>query len=392
MQNIKINSFKYELPRIEIVERKGIGHPDTICDSVVDRIAINLVNYYLKKFNEIFHFNVDKALLVAGEAQTKFGGGKIIKPMKLFLGDRATFKVGNEEIPLEEIAKKSVLEWIKENLRFVNEENLEIISEIKHGSQELTSIFKRKKEELLPANDTSALVGYAPLTRLEKSVLETEKYLNSKEFKKRFPESGEDIKVMGLREDSNYTYTIAMAFVDRFVKNEDDYFKKKDEIKEEIKRFLKEKFDIDASLYLNTLDEKGKGEEGCYLTVTGTSAEAGDSGEVGRGNRVNGIISLNRPAGSEAAPGKNMVSHVGKIYNLLAFDIANKIYERIRKHNYVWLLSQIGRPVNKPLIISVEVDNLDKREEEIVREIIEKRFETLKDFINDLIKGKFSVC
>jgi S-adenosylmethionine synthetase len=391
MQNIKINSFKYSLPRIEIVERKGIGHPDTICDSIADRFALNLTQYYLKKFNQIFHFNVDKALLVAGETKPKFGGGKVLKPMKIFFGDRATYRIGNEEIPLEEILKQSVYSWLKENLRFVREENVEVISEVKHGSQELTSIFKRK-EEYLPANDTSALVGYAPLTTLERSVLELEGYLNSKDFKKNYPESGEDIKVMGLREDNSFTYTIAMAFVDRFVKSEDDYFRKKDEIKEEIRRFLNEKFGIKAELYLNTLDEKGKGEEGCYLTVTGTSAEVADSGEVGRGNRVNGVIALNRPAGSEAAPGKNMVSHVGKIYNLLAFDIANKIYERIRKHNYVWLLSQIGRPVNKPLIVSVEVDSLEKNEEEIVREIVLKRFETLKDFIRDLIEGKFKVC
>jgi S-adenosylmethionine synthetase len=391
MQNIKINSFRYVLPKIEIVERKGIGHPDTICDSIADRFALNLAQYYLKKFNQIFHFNVDKALLVAGETKTKFGGGKILKPMKFFFGDRATYKIDNEDVPIDEILNHSVYGWLKENLRFVSEKEVEVINEVKHGSEELTSIFKRK-EEYLPANDTSALVGYAPLTTLEKSVLELERYLNSKDFKKRFPESGEDIKVMGLREDNNFTFTIAMAFVDRFVKSEDDYFKKKDEIKEEIKNFLKQKFEVKAEVYLNTLDERGKGEEGCYLTVTGTSAESADSGEVGRGNRVNGIIALNRPAGSEAAPGKNMISHVGKIYNLLAFDIASKIYEKIRKHNYVWLLSQIGRSVNKPLVISVEVDNLNKSEEEVVKEIVEKRFETLKDFIKELIEGKFKVC
>jgi S-adenosylmethionine synthetase len=391
MLNIKVNSFKYSQPKIEIVERKGIGHPDTICDSIADRFSLNLTQYYLKKYNQIFHFNVDKALLVAGESKTKFGGGKILKPMKIFFGDRATYRVNEEEVPLDEILEKSVYEWLKENLRFVSEKEIEIINEVKQGSEELTSIFKRK-EEFLPANDTSALVGYAPLTILEKSVLELERYLNSKEFKRKFPESGEDIKIMGLRDNSNFIYTVAMAFVDRFVKNEDDYFKKKDEIKEEMKNFLNTNFGIEADIYLNTLDERGRGEEGCYLTVTGTSAEAGDSGEVGRGNRVNGIISLNRPAGSEAAPGKNMVSHVGKIYNLLAFDIANKIYERIGKYNYVWLLSQIGRPINNPLVISIEVDDLDKKEEEIVREIVEKRFETLKDFLKELIEGKFRVC
>ncbi|MFH7880953.1 MAG: methionine adenosyltransferase [Candidatus Aenigmatarchaeota archaeon] len=389
--NLRIASFNYYEPKTEIVERKGIGHPDTICDSIADQISIQLANYYLKRFGRIFHYNIDKALLSAGEAKTKFGGGKIIKPMKLVLGDRATYKIGNEEVPIEEIAKKAIFDWIKNNLRFVNEENLEIINEIKFGSEELTSIFS-KSENFLPANDTSALVGYAPLTLLERSVLELERYLNSFEFKKRFPWSGEDIKVMGLRNDFNFTYTVAIAFVDRFVESEDDYFKKKMEILEEIKNFLKNEFEINANIYLNTLDEKGKKEEGCYLTVTGTSAESADSGEVGRGNRVNGIISLNRPAGSEAAAGKNMVSHVGKIYNVLAFDIANKIYKEIEKANYVWLLSQIGKPVNEPLMIYIEVDNLNEDEKRKVEEIVLKRFETLKEFIKDLVEGKFKVC
>ncbi|MCS7093648.1 MAG: methionine adenosyltransferase [Candidatus Aenigmarchaeota archaeon] len=391
MKNLRISQFRYIEPRIEIVERKGIGHPDTICDSIADQISVELAKYYLKKFGRIFHYNVDKALLSAGEAKTKFGGGKIIKPMKLVFGDRATYKVGNEEVPIFEIVKNSAINWFKTNLRFVGEENLQIVSEIKFGSEELTSIFSRK-EKFLPANDTSALVGYAPLTTLEKSVLELEKYLNSKGFKERYPWSGEDIKVMGMRDDSNFTYTIAMAFVDRYVESESDYFRKKEEILAEINRFLKEKFDISPRLFMNTLDERGKGEEGCYLTVTGTSAESADSGEVGRGNRVNGLICLNRPAGSEAAAGKNMVSHVGKIYNILAFDIANKIYEEIGKHTYVWLLSQIGRPINDPLVISVEVDRLEKDDEKKIVEIVEKRFETLKDFIQDLIDGKFKVC
>jgi S-adenosylmethionine synthetase len=144
MQNIKINSFSYSLPKVEIVERKGIGHPDTICDSIADTIALNLAKYYLKKFNQIFHFNIDKAFLSAGESKTKFGGGKILKPIRFFFGDRATYKVNGEDVPIDEILKNSVYEWLKNNLRFVGENEVEIINEIKIGSEELTSIFKRK--------------------------------------------------------------------------------------------------------------------------------------------------------------------------------------------------------------------------------------------------------
>jgi len=387
---IVVSTFKKTETPIEIVERKGIGHPDTICDSIADYISIKLAQYYLKKFGKILHFNADKALLSAGETKTKFGGGEIIKPMLLVLGDRATYKVGNEELPINEIIEESVYEWLGKNLRFVGKENLKIQNEIKQGSEELTSIFQ--ETEYLPANDTSALVGYAPMTTLEKTVYEIEQYLNSKDFKKEFPETGEDIKVMGLRINDSYKFTTAIAFVDRFIKNEEAYFRAKEEVKEQIKKFLESKYGIKAEIDVNTLDKKGKGEEGCYLTVTGTSAESADSGEVGRGNRVNGIIALNRPAGSEAAAGKNMVSHVGKIYNILAFNIANEIYAKTGKENYVWLLSQIGRKVNNPLIVSVQVNNLEEKEKAIIEDIVKAKFENLKDFINELIAGKYKVA
>ena len=390
MVNLKIASFKSQPKIIEIVERKGIGHPDTICDSIVEKISIELAKCYLKKFGEILHYNIDKALLAAGEAENKFGGGKIIKPMLFVIGDRATSSVESEEVPINEIVENCVYSWFKDNMRFVEKENVKIQNEIKKGSQALQQIFKERKR-FFPANDTSALVGYAPLTKLENAVYKLERFINSSEFKAEYPETGEDVKIMGLRENNNYNFTIAIAFVDRFIDSEENYFKKKEEIKTEIENYLKNEIGLNGNILLNTLDERGRGEDGCYLTVTGTCAEAADSGEVGRGNRVNGLISLNRPAGSEAAAGKNVVSHVGKIYNILSFKIANEIYDVIKKGNYVWLLSQIGKPINEPVAISVEVNNLEESDKKEIEEIVSKNFENIDKFIEDLINGKYKV-
>src|SRR5947199_10784479 len=96
---------------------------------------------------------------------------------------------------------------------------------------------------------------------------------------------------------------------------------------------------------------------GLYLTVLGTSADDGYGGQVGRGNRVNGVIPLNRPTCSEAAAGKNPVSHVGKIYNLLTYEIAQHVHQKISgvREVYVWLLSQIGKPINEPKVAGVEL-------------------------------------
>jgi S-adenosylmethionine synthetase len=380
----------------EIVERKGIGHPDTICDLVLDRVSVELSKEYLKRFGVILHHNADKSLLVAGEVETRFGGGRVKQPMLLVFGDRATTRVGDEEIDVERIAINAAKEWFRKNMRFVDpDEHVKYQVELKPGSAALTDIFERgKKGGFLGANDTSAAVGYAPMSRMERLVLELERYLNSPSFKRNFPESGEDVKVMGIRRKNNISLTVAMAFVDRFVKSEEDYFRKKEEVLEEIKNFLSS-FGFDkVDVTLNALDIRGRGVNGVYLTVLGTSADGGDSGEVGRGNRPNGVIPLNRPVSSEAAAGKNPVSHIGKIYNLFSHHLANVIYERVEgiKEVYVWLVSQIGRPINEPALVLVKVVSDREDFEREVREEVIEEFSRLDRFCEALIRGEIPIC
>ena len=364
-----------EKQKLEIVERKGLGHPDSICDAIMDRVSVELSKEYLKRVGAILHHNADKSLLVAGDAEIRFGGGKVKEPMLLIFGDRATFNADGVEIPVKEIAINAAKRWIRENLRFVDPEiHVRYQVELKPGSPELVDIFKRRTG-VLGANDTSAAVGYAPMTRTEKTVLELEQYINSQDFKRKFPESGEDVKVMGLRKNNELNLTVAMPLVDRYVENEREYFIKKAEILEEIKNFVQEKSDFErVNVKLNTLDVEGRGIHGVYLTVLGTSAESGDSGQVGRGNRVNGVIPLNRPLCSEAAAGKNPVSHVGKIYNLLTHRIAEKVYENVPglEEVYIWLLSQIGKPIDQPAIAAAQVVMKSGNDFEKVRKNIEE--------------------
>lgn len=382
--------------KVEVVERKGTGHPDFICDSIMNQVSVNLCREYMERFGTIMHHNIDKGMLVAGEVKTKFGGGVILKPISIIFGDRATFEVENEFVNVNEIAVNAAKSWIKDNLRYVNEDLIRYQTEIARGSAELTDIFKRK-DAILGANDTSAAVGYAPMSPTEKLVLETERYLNSTDFKKRYPESGEDIKIMGLREKNTITMTIADPLIDHFIESESDYFRKKNELLEEIRMYISERTDFEPLIFLNTLDREGRGMGGIYLTVTGTSAEDADSGQVGRGNRVNGIIPLNRPVSSEAAAGKNPVSHVGKIYNVLSHRIANEIYVNVPdiKEVYVWLLSQIGEPIDQPRIaaaqVIMETGSLESVEHEI-NEVMDRELANIQDFCMELAYGKIPVC
>jgi S-adenosylmethionine synthetase len=401
VRNILVNVLKQtpvEGQQLEIVERKGLGHPDYICDAIMDRISVRLSQEYKSKTGGIRHHNIDKSLLAAGEAETRFGGGTIREPMLLVIGDRATFDVGGVHISVDEIAIQTAKEWLKERLRFVDpEKHVQYQVQLKPGHPELMDIFDRRGR-VLGANDTSAAVGYAPMTRTEQIVLALENHVNSPEFKKRFPESGEDVKVMGFRRNNKLNLTLAMALVDRYVENEKDYFRKKAALEEEISRFVKENTDFEkVNVDLNTLDEKAKGIEGVYITVLGTSAEAGDSGQVGRGNRTNGVIPLNRPFCSEAAAGKNPVSHVGKIYNSLTHKIADDVYSKVSglAEVYIWLLSQIGKPIDQPAIAAAQVvmkqGNSFKSVQREIEEVVDYELENIGTFCSDLASGKISI-
>jgi len=385
--------------RVEIVERKGTGHPDFICDSVMEAISVALSRAYKEAFGAILHHNIDKGLLAAGRANHTFGGGRMIKPMELIIGDRATFSAMGRKIPVGEIAIDAAKKWLRKHLRFLDpEKHVKYRLVLAPGSQELTDIFKRSPA-IKGANDTSALIGYYPLSSTEEAVLGLERHLNSLSFKKKYPETGEDIKVMGLRTGKELEVTVAMPLISPFIHSEDDYFERKELLKREIEEFLRANSGFGRiSVHLNALDERGRGGGGVYLSLLGTSAEDADSGQVGRGNRVNGLISVNRPMGTEAAAGKNPVSHVGKIYNILAHKTAEKIYKNVEgiREVYVLLLSRIGTPVDAPPMASVQV-LLEKgcRLADVsgtATMIVERELSDISSFCDRLAKGTYPVC
>ncbi|MGE5299516.1 MAG: methionine adenosyltransferase, partial [Acidobacteriota bacterium] len=354
---------------------------------------------YKEAFGTILHHNIDKGLLAAGRADHTFGGGRMIKPMELIIGDRATFSAMGRKIPVGEIAVDAAKEWLRKHLRFIDpEKHVKYRLVLAPGSEELTDIFARS-QAIKGANDTSALIGYYPLSSTEEAVLGLERHLNSLSFKKKYPETGEDIKVMGLRTGKELEVTVAMPLISTFIHSEDDYFERKKLLQREIEEFLRVNSGFGRiSVHLNALDQRGRGGGGVYLSLLGTSAEDADSGQVGRGNRVNGLISVNRPMGTEAAAGKNPVSHVGKIYNILAHKTAEKIYKNVEgiREVYVLLLSRIGTPVDSPPMASVQV-LLEKgcRLADVsgaAAMIVERELADISSFCNRLAEGTYPVC
>jgi S-adenosylmethionine synthetase len=338
---------------VEIVERKGVGHPDSICDAIMEDVSRALSRAYRDRAGTVLHHNCDKALLVAGQAELRWGGGRVVEPMRLIMGDRATATWDGQGIDVGAIAVETARHWIHTHLRNVDPDaHVQYQVELKPGSAALAGQYRR--EGVRTANDTSAVVGYAPVTETERLVFEAEHYLNSPGFKARFPDTGEDVKVMGVRETRKLSLTIAMPLLDRSLHSEEQYFTRIEEIREATLMHLQSRLEQldELTVALNVLDHRGEGLNGIYASVLGVSAESADSGEVGRGNRLNGVISFCRPGGSEAAAGKNPVGHTGKIYGVLADRLAGRLIGGVPGLEEVtlWLSSEIGRPVDQPRV------------------------------------------
>lgn len=378
---------------VEVVERKGLGHPDTICDALVETFSRNLCREYSRRFGRILHHNVDKALLCGGRSAPAFGGGSVTAPMNIYLAGRATTRIGGEAVPVEEIAVEGSRSWLRSNLHALDAERdvrLHVLAQ--PGSQDLQELFSRTSRMPL-ANDTSIGVGYAPLSALENLVLDLERRINGRDRHREHPAWGEDVKVMGLRHVRSVRLTIACAMIGRYLRHRDDYLSEKSEL-HKLSAQLAERYGFsDCEVDINAADGPSSGE--LYLTVTGTSAEAGDDGQVGRGNRVNGLITPCRPMSLEAAAGKNPISHVGKIYNVVARDIAEAIVgmSEVAAAECL-LLSRIGDPITRPAIMQVKVatrDGLPITEvRRSVEEIAAERLSRIPKLVDDFVAGSLS--
>ncbi|MCX8169364.1 MAG: methionine adenosyltransferase [Candidatus Methanomethylicia archaeon] len=385
---------------VEIVERKGLGHPDYIIDAAAESVSLELSKYYLKNFNTILHHNVDKGLLVGGRASPKFGGGTLDEPIYIIVAGRAVNEVveGNEikMIPVGYLAINAIRHFIKNKFRFLNpDEHIIVDYKIRPGSVDLRELFKLGVDMPL-CNDTSFGVSFAPLTETERLVYETEKMLNSREFKKKLPEVGEDIKVMGIRKRKEIELTIASAIISHLTPDLNHYVNVKEEIKNSVEDMACKITNLPVKVHVNTADRIDRGI--VYITVTGTSAEAGDDGNTGRGNRINGLITPCRPMSLEATAGKNPVNHIGKIYNVLAKIIADKIYSEVKgvKEVYVKILGQIGRPINDPMQVAIEVlpqigCELTESMKSDIEGIIIENLENVRKITNLILEGKIEL-
>jgi S-adenosylmethionine synthetase len=390
---LHINPVRSRIGDVELVERKGLGHPDTICDALAEELSRRLCQYYLTHFGRIAHHNVDKALLSAGISRPALAGGEIVEPMLFFFGGRAACRVDGEAVPVREIADEVARDWFGRHLPGIDlSRHLQVRCHVHPSSDDLSYLFERGHAPL--ANDTSVGVGFAPATPLEQLVLLAEQRLNAAEFRAAHPEAGVDVKISAARCGSDIALTVARAFIGGRLASVDEYLQAKAVTAACVEAAALE-CGLTARVAINVADTLE--DNGLYLTVLGTSAECGDDGQVGRGNRANGLITPHRPMSLEALAGKNPVSHVGKLYNVTARNIAVDIAASLACVQDVscYMSSQIGRPLDDPEVVQLEIQTRDGSPlEPLVDPVSEIVFAHLGRFAqlsHDIVDGKLQI-
>ena len=372
-------------PPYEVVERKGLGHPDTLADGISEAISRTLCRHYLEESGQILHHNVDKVLIIAGQSAPRFGGGSILKPPSVVVGGRAS-RLQNELLSeiIEDAAASHLLKTVKNLKQFQVEPRLE------QGAPELASLIGRG------ANDTSIGVGYSPLSQTEQLILDLEDTV------RQVRGAGEDIKLMAVRRGSHLTLVVAVAMVSRFIGSREEYEEAKLNVREAVERKARSQLERGPGEVAGGAERMGEvcvncadAAENIYLTVTGCSLEMGDDGATGRGNRGNGLITPMRPMTMEAIAGKNPVSHVGKIYNVMAQKIAADIAEMEGvAEAYVTLVSKIGSPISQTLLRGVQICGemeLTPAVEAKVNSILDWHLESAEDLVEQFVEGRLTL-
>ncbi|QWC20516.1 methionine adenosyltransferase [Halorubrum sp. 2020YC2] len=394
IQVSRLDRQAVEDQEVEIVERKGIGHPDSICDGVAESVSRALSQLYLDRVGKVLHYNTDETQLVAGRAAPAFGGGEVVEPIYILIVGRATKEYDGEQLPVDSTALAAARDYLDEAIPEL-EYGTDVVVDARlgEGSGDLQDVFGEETQQVPMANDTSYGVGHAPLTETETIVHEAERALNTT-YHDEHPELGPDVKIMGKREGDRIDITVAAAMVDAYVDGLDEYDDAVESVREYVDDLAREYTDREVHVDVNTADDYDEGS--VYLTVTGTSAEQGDDGSVGRGNRANGLITPNRPMSMEATSGKNPVNHIGKIYNLLSTRVAESVTSEVDgiRDLQVRLLSQIGRPIDEPHVADAQIVTeegvaLNDIEAEVL-DIVDRELADVTDVTRSVIEGDVS--
>lgn len=354
-----------------IVERKGLGHPDTLADHLAERLSRAYSQYTVKRFGAVLHHNFDKLALLGGASEVRYGGGEMTSPVRVLVNGRAAPLCGGETIPVTEIIEAEVRSFFAERVPEVSD-HLDIAFNITSNSSpgavligddvpdrtrwfNPRSIDDLRERSVRLSNDTSLGTGWAPENPFETFVRDLVNHFSGEsDFTRAHAWCGSDVKLMGYWDGQHADVVLCVPQKSRHVASRAEYVRNAETVLAECHRVAGISLPgADADFRLNARDVPEKDE--LYLTYTGSSIESGDEGVVGRGNRVNGLITPLRPMNLEGASGKNPVYHVGKLYNITALRLARRLHEATGEHAEVHLVSITGQRLDHPWRVLVRL-------------------------------------
>lgn len=349
----------------EVVERKGIGHPDSMADILAEEFSRRYSRFGLDHLGVVPNHWVDKVALIGAASSVEYGAFTVNKPISAYLFGKLTMAVGETVLPIEEIfraATDDVLteatrtSAILEHVRHVVENTSGTALDHPRAFYAPTTAAEAEPAAELRANDTAFCAAHAPATPTELLAIALENHVNSVAFACAFPAAGSDVKVMLLRGETGLDITVCLPFHPALTPTGESYRLMLASAHEHIAgtaAAMAVSLGIGEAVRVavNTKDAAG----GAYLAPFGTSLGKGDCGLVGRGNKADGVIASSRSAGVEALAGKNPVHHTGKLYTLAASRIADRLHAELGLVNETVLMSRNGDLLNQPAFAGVRL-------------------------------------
>jgi S-adenosylmethionine synthetase len=383
----------------EVVERKGVGHPDSLADGLAEAVSAAYSRFTLQHTGYVLHHNVDKLSILGGESQVRFGSGRLAKPIRVVLNGRFSDRIGDMPIPVLQLASVAIRSYLGCVLPLLDvDRDIVILDQTSLAASpgKGPSFFRPASECDLPelldlkSNDSVVCVGYFPLSNVEQAVLALERFLNSGEFKRDKPVFGSDIKILATRLGNSVELTACVPLVARYVPEPRVYAREKEYLLNLILARLDEYLSgYEVAVSLNTKDDLEASL--LYLTAIGSSIESGDEGQVGRGNRVGGLIPVMRSASVEAACGKNPVYHTGKVYGVLAHKLARRLFAEIGAGNQVCMVTQNGRSLEDPQFVVVQSAPMDRKQQSTAAGVVLEELANLRSLSESILSGQFDL-
>jgi len=354
------NYYDPELADLELVERKGLGHPDTLADALAEVVSTEYSKFCLEKFGAVLHHNVDKLYIGAGHFKIDFGLCEMLKPVQVRINGRMSNSYAGETFDIIGIQERAVLSYLLKVLPHLKEEEIIVQANATQHTKRPYWFSPRNREDIPDfqkpmANDTSVCVSHWPMTISEKLALELERYFwngNSDIPVPLFHHFGQDIKVMVCRKGKFIDVTMCVPIISTSVSLFSAYQELIKGVENNLNILAREiiqKTEYSVAVKVNPY-------QALYMLGIGSCIECGEEGIVGRGNSNSGVISMFRPHCIEAAAGKNPVYHTGRVLSFLTMHLAKAIYAELNAKCTVLGMTKNSHTLVPPDLLFIATD------------------------------------